>query len=86
MGCGHYVKDEAKTRKGKFAIQIGRSASMEEVVGTLAVEEVGGNYVISVVSRFRRNHALHEFIPQALLNKKVRARWDGRSLVIEEAK
>ena len=86
MGYGHYVKDETKTRKGKFATQIGQCASIEEVIGTLAIEEINGNYTLSVVSRWRENHALHEFIPQCLLNKKVRARWDGKSLIIEEKK
>ena len=84
MKCG-FIKDE--TRRSKFAAQIGQCASMKEVVGTLAVEEINGSYTLSVVSGvFKRNHALHEFIPQRLLNKKVCARWDGRSLLIEETK
>ncbi len=85
MGCGHYVKDEAKTRRGKFAVQIGQCASMKEVTGTLVVEEINGNYALSVVSgAFGINHSLHEFVPQSLINKKVHVRWDGKSIVIEE--
>lgn len=85
MGCGHYVKNEAKTKRDKFTIQIGRCASMKEVEGTLVVEEINGNYVLSVVSRFGVKHALHEFIPQCLINKKVRVKWDGESILIKEA-
>ena len=86
MGCGHYVKDEITTKKGKFAVKIGQCASIEEVIGTLAIEEINGNYALSVVSKWGKNHALHEFVPQCLINKKVRARWDGKSLIIEEKK
>ena len=86
MGCGHYAKDETRTRKSKFAVQIGQCASMEEVTGVLSVEESNGNFSLSVMphSAFKRNHLLHEFIPRSLINKTVRIRWDGKSIVIEE--
>ncbi len=86
MGCRHYVKDESKTKKDKFTVQIGQCASMKEAIGALRVEEINGNYALSVVSRFRRNYFLHEFIPRSLINKTVRVRWDGKSIVIEEKK
>ncbi len=86
MGCGHYVKDETKTRKDKFAVQIGQCASLMEVIGVLAIEEIKGNYTLSVVSKWGTNHALHEFIPRCLLNKEVRAKWNGKCLILEETK
>lgn len=86
MGHGHFVRSEADTKRDKFATQIGRCASMKEVIGTLEIREINGNYALSVVSKLRFNYALHEFVPQCLLNKKVHIRWDGKSIIIEEKK